>query len=138
MTANEQIMMETSMLFNLLPTVIQSRLPRVPSLRRSFTSYGLQTLQRSPSLTSLSRSFSGTSTPVEDYSDAMSIQTFDPDENTGILVHRRLSLEMSRVTAVEDPKPVENKSGINWRYANQGTEPKDSSSQEHKLIEVRS
>jgi hypothetical protein len=137
MTANKANMMETSMLFNLLPTIIQNRLPKVPSLRRSLSSYGLHALQQSPSLTNLSRSFSGTSTPAEDYSDAMSVQSFETDENAGMLIRRRLSLEMSSVTAVEEPKPVENKSGIQWRYANQGTMAGKNSLQEHKLTITR-
>ncbi|KAL2060906.1 hypothetical protein VTL71DRAFT_8958 [Oculimacula yallundae] len=123
---------EPSMLYSLLPSVVQSRLPRLPSIRRSVSMYSMARkrkplMSRPSSGSSTMSNSSGMQTPDGRYTSAMvlsdtpgmtaddglvdyTVESASSDEDTSSPRKKRAQgMEMS-----------ENKSGIGWKFANQG------------------
>ena len=108
---------QSSMLYSILPSAVQSRLPRLPSLRRSVSMYGLATRRKVDS----SRPGSGSRTPemtmvlsgarvTEELGyEIESLSSDDDLANTGSTGKGRQTMELT-----------ESKSGIAWKFANQG------------------
>ncbi|KAF7881494.1 hypothetical protein EAF00_011863 [Botryotinia globosa] len=116
---------EASMLYSMLPNIVQSRLPRIPSIRKTVDIYGFVSGRKSES------TLSGASTPGSLSS-----------SSTMTLVNERRSVSSDGETdsyfiddshsSDEDfPQPLKNgqlqtiglsetKSGIAWKFANQG------------------
>ncbi|TGO13542.1 hypothetical protein BTUL_0068g00510 [Botrytis tulipae] len=116
---------EASMLYSMLPSIVQSRLPRIPSIRKTVDIYGFVSGRKSES------TLSGASTPGSLSS-----------SSTITLVNERNSISSDGETdsyfiddshsSDEDfPHPLKNrqlqtiglseiKSGIGWKFANQG------------------
>ncbi|KAF7923729.1 uncharacterized protein EAE98_007547 [Botrytis deweyae] len=114
-----------SMLYSMLPHIVQSRLPRIPSIRKSVDIYGFVSGRKSES------TLSGASTPG-----------FLSSSSTMTLVNERSSissdgetdsyfLDDSHSSDEDFPKLLKNgqlqtiglsetKSGIGWKFANQG------------------
>ena len=114
---------QSSMLYSMLPSVVQSRLPRLPSLRKSASMYGLATKRKGTQ--------SGSRTPEMGYTNAMvlsgsrdvvsrdgseleaySVESMSSEEDLTQSTNRRRQQTMDL---------SESKSGISWKYANQGT-----------------
>lgn len=131
---------ETSMLFSVLPTTVQSRLPRVPSFRRTVNTgmYGLTPKRKvSESESGLgSRSTSGSSTPPPAYTSTPTVVLArSEDANTATEVGTSYFTETvqseqyglqygARSKPSGRPQPVmeinDTRSGIAWKSANQG------------------
>ncbi|TGO84314.1 hypothetical protein BPOR_0520g00020 [Botrytis porri] len=116
---------EASIFYSMLPNIVQSRLPRIPSIRKSVDIYGFVSGRKSES------SLSGASTPGSLSS-----------SSTITLVNERSSissdgepdsyfLDDSHSSDEDFPQPLkhgqlqkiglsETKSGIGWKFANQG------------------
>jgi hypothetical protein len=60
-----------SMFYLMLPSAVQSRLPRLPSLRRSVSMYGLATRRKNADSRPASSTSSSSSTPKAGYTNAM-------------------------------------------------------------------
>ncbi|CAG8976022.1 hypothetical protein HYALB_00007549 [Hymenoscyphus albidus] len=110
--------MSTSMLFSMLPSALQARIPRLSSLRRSVSSIALSQSLVSPTPTT------GFHTPDMGYTTAMVLgrsndlggeygSSIDSDDE---------GLQMTTVAASssEEIQLHENSTGISWKYANQG------------------
>ncbi|KAI9741414.1 MAG: hypothetical protein M1818_004220 [Claussenomyces sp. TS43310] len=115
---------QESMLYSMLPAAVQSRLPRIPSLRRSVNMYG------SATRTSKRATTSRPDTPPDDYRCAVVLrsatsnvkggdvvdyyaeQTSEEEEDSGRFMSNRSERQGIDVT--------EGKSGIGWKYAGQG------------------
>lgn len=108
-----------SMLYSLLPTAVQSRLPELPSLRRSASMYGLTTRRKSFA----SAPPSGARTPEARFGNAMVLSGrteedsyfADGSSEEDLNIHVQ-----SRNTKAGHLMLDEQKSGIGWKYANQG------------------
>lgn len=119
---------KSSMLYSILPTAVQSRLPRIPSLRRSVSMYGLPT-RRISGLSSRSRSNSGSTTPDTEYQENMVLGLCTQEEHSSSLVlgnggiiredvsARNVALQMHNGQGIQ---LGEEKSGVGWKFANQG------------------
>jgi hypothetical protein len=117
---------KSSMLYSMLPTAVQFRLPRIPSLRRSGSMYGLPTRRI---LGLRSRSNSGSTTPDTEYQENMALGLFTQEEQSSSLVlgnggtiredvsARNVALQMHNGQGVE---LGEEKSGVGWKFAHQG------------------
>lgn len=119
---------EPSMLYSMLPSAIKSRLPRLPSLRRSVSMYGLPTRRKSAD----SRPSSGARTP--EYTFAMVLaggQLADQDDMGGFYPESLSNSSDDDLAPASSGKSrrttgmelTENRSGIGWKFANQGTSP---------------
>lgn len=123
---------ESSMLFSMLPTAVQSRLSRLSSIRRSVSMYGLANRRKSvpeQSRPSSGRSSTGSRTPDGTYTNALVLSDARTrvanDEVAGYLVESASSDEESTTdlrTKRRDAgmEIAESKSGIGWKFANQG------------------
>lgn len=115
-----------SRLYNMLPSVVQSRLPRLPSLRKSVSTYTLRSSPPSP------RSRSGTSSPETAYYGTVVVRDSrndDMDDTTSLSLDTATTVSVSEDDDLAPPKkqlrrpnePTEAKTGIAWRIAYQGT-----------------
>jgi hypothetical protein len=116
-----------SMLYSFLPSAVQSRLPRLQSLRRSISMYGLATKRKAPDLDS--RPSSGTRTPELGYTSAMVLSGSAEtryDEQMDYVVESASSDEDTSRPGTGESRQVsgmelrESTSGIGWKFANQG------------------
>ena len=120
---------EPSMLYSMLPSAVQSRLPRLPSLRRSVSMYGLATRRKS----AVSRPASGARTP--EYASAMVLSSAGAlnteDDIAGYFVESISNSSDDDVPQTSTSKGrqpsgmelTESRSGIGWKFANQGRQP---------------
>lgn len=120
---------EASMLYSMLPSAVQSRLPRLPSLRRSASMYGLATRRKSAD----SRPTSGTRT--REYASAMVLSgggTLTSEEDiAGYFVESLSTSSDEDIPQTSTGKGrrtsgmelTESRSGIVWKFANQGNHP---------------
>ncbi|KAF2020837.1 hypothetical protein BU24DRAFT_416510 [Aaosphaeria arxii CBS 175.79] len=123
---------QPSMIFSILPAVVQNRIPALPSLRRSITDLHTRTLHaKSPSIDTeisvpptpppryCSRPGSGTATPT-----LLSLTPADGEETDGEDASFQGSLserpQSSSSTFLPPFSLSESETGINWKYANQG------------------
>jgi hypothetical protein len=124
-----------SMLFTMLPAVVQSHLPRLPSIRRSVSMYGLANRRKSAqtdSRPSSGGSSTGSRTPDGGYNTALVLshsramvaeeevatyfaESASSDEDSSAEFRRRKGKNVVMEVA-------ETKSGIGWKFANQGKE----------------
>lgn len=113
----------SSMLYSMLPSVVQSRLPKLPSLQRSASMYG--SMHRPKSAGSSCPS-SGSWTPETGYGHTMVWSGAKSEEE---LYFAESGIEMSEEEDIlhmdrrKRPQSValkESKSGIGWKFANQG------------------
>ncbi|KAG9236811.1 hypothetical protein BJ875DRAFT_419440 [Amylocarpus encephaloides] len=118
---------EASMLFSILPTAVQARIPKLPSLRRSVSIYGLAAMRKFPE----SGMNSGSRIPDLGYTSTMvlsraggvsqeeEISSYfggsDSLEDGGFQIGSPLATESKRGMEVG-----ESSTGISWKYANQG------------------
>lgn len=109
---------ESSMLYSLLPNVVQSRLPRIPSIR---SSVGLHGTRKSAS--------TGTTTPEPAYQPAIvygvgqTMAASDGEETGSYFADETLYSEedMARAQMRRELLGLpETKSGITWKFAKQG------------------
>ncbi|KAF4630970.1 hypothetical protein G7Y89_g7166 [Cudoniella acicularis] len=121
---------EASMLYSMLPSAVQSRLPRLPSLRRLVSMYGLATCRRSAH----SRTTSGSRTPDSGYASAMVLSrsaNFGSDDDiSGYFGDSVSSDEDASQNGTGTPQngavyamqltEVDSGTGISWKFANQG------------------
>ncbi len=118
-----------TVLSKFLPAIVHSRIPRLPSLRRSLTSVSFSGKRPMQDRWS-DRNLSGSASPPPRYSQKPSHDGFvvypvsDAEDSEGaisegVTVHDRPS---SSSNSPPPPfKPSEPESGIIWKYANQGT-----------------
>lgn len=105
-----------SLLYSILPSAVQVRLPRLLSLRRSPSMYGLTTPQKSTESIPSSASSSGISTPRPGYMNAMVLSSaVDDAGSSGNSVSSDEEEE-----AMNKKELIESHSGISWKFANQG------------------
>ncbi|TVY24909.1 hypothetical protein LHYA1_G005855 [Lachnellula hyalina] len=109
-----------SILYSILPSAVQCRIPRLPSLRRTVSMYGLAGRQRSTELDS--RPSSGYGTPEPSYTSAMVLMGGREEEYA---VESVSDEDTSRPSTGEGSHPVgmgltDSSGGINWKFANQG------------------
>jgi len=109
-----------SILYSILPSAVQCRIPRLPSLRRTVSMYGLAGRQRSTELDS--RPSSGYGTPEPSYTSAMVLMGGREEEYAAESVSDE---DTSRPSTGEGSHPVgmgltDLSGGINWKFANQG------------------
>lgn len=117
---------EASMLYSMLPTAVQSRLPRLLSLRRSVSMYGSATRRKAAD----SRPASGSRTP--EYASAMVLSSAgllnSEEDIAGYFVENLSTSSEEDVPQTETGKGrqpsgmelTESRSGIGWKFANQG------------------
>lgn len=117
---------EASMLYSMLPSAVQSRLPSLPSLRRSVSMYGLATRRKSAD----SRPASGARTP--EYASAMVLSgagALSTEEDIAGYLVESLSIssdeDVPQKSTSKGSQPLgmeltESRSGIGWKFANQG------------------
>ena len=123
----EQKCTRTSMLYNALPTVVRSRLPALPSFRRSINDFRSRAIySKNVGIAATATETTAPESPPPTYSSRrssgehsrVSIASADTEEiNFQDDVPERPELSMST------PPPFavsENMTGINWKYANQG------------------
>lgn len=120
---------EASMLYSMLPSAVKSRLPRLPSLRRSVSVYGMAARRKAPD----SRPASGSRTP--EYASAMVLSgagMLNSEEDiAGYFVENLSSSSEEDVPQTSTSKGrqplgmelTESRSGIGWKFANQGKCP---------------
>jgi hypothetical protein len=123
----------TSVLMTMLPAIVRSRLPRIPSIRRSVSMYGLANrhkISSGGSRHSSGRSSTSSWTPDAGIANAMVLSdtrnlieeeettdyffesaSSDDECTTGFRASKGKNLEM---------EVLENNSGIGWKFANQG------------------
>ncbi len=119
------------MLYSMLPSVLQSRLPRLPSLRRSASMYGGTRKQRPldprpSSKSSTSSASSGIRTPEAGYTSALVLsdtRTLTAEDDLvgyfdGISSDEEAS--SSKAQQRQGMELTETQSGIGWKFANQG------------------
>ncbi|KAH9221435.1 hypothetical protein DL95DRAFT_356171 [Leptodontidium sp. 2 PMI_412] len=124
---------EPSILYSLLPSAVQSRLPRLPSLRRSVSMYGMarkrkSAVSRPSSGSSTSSASSGTRTPEAGYSTSAMVlsdaRTMVADDGLVDYIVESASSDEETLTprrrGAQGMELSENKSGIGWKFANQG------------------
>lgn len=116
---------QASMLYSILPAIVTSRVPMIPSLRRSVTGYRARSLHtKSDSLTDAS----SISTPPPCYTSRPASGCATPERG-----FRETSVDFSddaserpRSSGSAFPQVIntyEAETGVNWRYASQGTSP---------------
>lgn len=104
---------QSSMLYSMLPSAVQNRLPRLPSLRRSVSAYGATGKGKSKSApNSPPKTRPGTPDETEAYG-AVVLR-----ESTTAALALERSSETERRRALE---VTEQSSGIGWKFAGQGT-----------------
>lgn len=117
---------EVSLLYSMLPSAVQSRLPRLPSFRRSISMYPDGKRRKSTDSRPSTGTSSGSSTPGG-YTSAMvmsDLKGFDDDDR--LLYHIEGSSEVdSGSNTPEDRRGVrlelmDVQSGIGWKFASQG------------------
>ncbi|KAL3421202.1 hypothetical protein PVAG01_07647 [Phlyctema vagabunda] len=118
---------DSSTILSLLPAAVKSRLPRMPSIRQSVSTYGITR----HSNVSVSAPTSGTSTPGAPYASAMvltrrsrALTTTDGQDireyyADGMSSEDEAALPKQRRKA-QPAEISETKSGVNWKYASQG------------------
>ncbi|KUJ17176.1 uncharacterized protein LY89DRAFT_685106 [Mollisia scopiformis] len=124
---------EASMLFSILPSAVQFRLPRLPSIRRSVSMYGLASRRKSAGSrpSTGSSTSSGTRTPDVGYTSAMVLsegRTMMADEDIAGYYVESVSTSddeglQSKAGKERQPQRMElteGASGIGWKFANQG------------------
>jgi hypothetical protein len=121
---------EASMLYSILPSAVQSRIPRLPSIRRSVQIYGLNSKRKSADSrpSTGSSASSGTRTPDVGYTSAMVLsdrQAVADEDMAGYYVESVATSddEISQTKTIKERQRVElteNVSGIGWKFANQG------------------
>lgn len=113
----------SSMLYSMLPSVVQSRLPKLPSLQRPASMYGSLNRPKSTGSPSLS---SGSRTPETEHVNAMVWSGAKGEEE---LYFAESGIEMSeeediprtgRRKRTQSVVLGETRSGIGWKFANQG------------------
>lgn len=117
-----------SMLYNVLPTVVQSRLPTLPSIRQSISDIrGRAFHVKSTSTDSSDTEFAAPETPPPTY---CSRRSSDGRSRVSILSNETEEIEFRDdaserpTSSMSTPPPFavsETVTGINWKYANQGT-----------------
>ncbi|KAA8570561.1 hypothetical protein EYC84_002823 [Monilinia fructicola] len=126
MMQDQQGSKEASVLYSMLPMIVQSRLPRIPSIRSSVNIYGLVGGRKSESHTSgattpqslcssSALTLTGAHTVLS--SDGESTESFFPEES--LFSDEETSL-VSRHRQLQTMGISESKSGIGWKFANQG------------------
>ncbi|OCL03031.1 hypothetical protein AOQ84DRAFT_442991 [Glonium stellatum] len=127
----------TSMLYALLPSIIQNRIPRLPSIRRSVNDFR-DRLNHARSL-STSAQESGLETPPPTYMSRQGSVT--PNRWSTVMTDTEESDDTSaygRPISSGSTLPVsttsEAESGINWKYANQGLTLTAQAYQESSLL----
>lgn len=124
---------QTSMLYNVLPMAVQSRIPSLPSLRRSVSHFRAQGAQHRKSNSNISaidmqrpetpppeyrsREGSGSNTPVRQPSLAMTPAERDATAEDEDVATQEIMEEYQRTFA----SSYETTSGVNWSFARQGT-----------------
>ncbi|RDW79431.1 hypothetical protein BP6252_04069 [Coleophoma cylindrospora] len=113
---------DSSMFFSLLPSAVKSRIPRIPSIRRSVSMYAMASRRR------ITRS--GSSTPDTGYTSAMVLsggsRALMPtgEEAMSEYYIEGMSSEEDVPRGPRNKRQsvelTESKSGIAWKYANQG------------------
>jgi hypothetical protein len=115
---------ETSMLFSILPTAVQTRIPKLPSLSGSVRSYGLAR----PNYLK-SKQGSGVSTPELGYISAIDLSHQGKTEDSitssfgGSVSSDDDCLQValsSTATKQAQMEPGGSRAGIAWKFANQG------------------
>lgn len=130
---DNKIASRTSMLYNVLPMVVQSRIPSLPSLRRSvsqFRTHGAQHRKSSSSSSEdemqrpvtpppeyRSREGSGSNTPIRQPSLAMTSVEIDISAEDVDLAAEEMMEDYRRTF----PSSYEATSGVKWTFARQGT-----------------
>ena len=136
---------QPSMLYNILPAVVQNRLPQLPSIRRSISSIreiGSRAMHtKSKSIIDTDSESSGSETPPPTYTSRrtsrwgsdgnvdnrismMSTDTEEMDYRDGRDVGDDVSDRPMSSMSTPPPFTVsESLTGINWKYANQGMCP---------------
>ncbi|KAK6592308.1 hypothetical protein H4I95_11879 [Botrytis cinerea] len=120
-----QDLKEASMLYSMLPNIVQSRLPRIPSIRKSVDIYGFVSGRKSESTlsganTPGSISSSSTTTLINERSSISSDGETDSyflDESHSSDEEFPQLLKNGQLQAIEF---FETNSGIAWKFANQG------------------
>lgn len=117
---------EASLLYTMLPTIVQSRLPRLPSIRGSVNIYGLMGGRKSESSlygadtpgsisSSSTMTLVGAQTSVS--SDGESTESYYQEES--LFSDEEIPLSL-RSRPLQTVAITESKSGIVWKFANQG------------------
>ena len=106
---------KTSLLYSVLPKLVRSRIRRLPSLRRSISQYALESeTDSAASSRRTSRLYSDVGTPPPGYQSRMSlsepVSDAEGDED----------LPLRPLSTCSIDEPVDNDSGIVWKFANQG------------------
>ena len=116
---------EPSVFYSMLPSAVQSRLPRLTSLRRSVSMYGLTSRRNGAGSRPSSSTSSGSSTPNAEYANAMVLSGSRAveEELTRYAVEPGL-LDEELPQAANRKRQLmvltESQSGIGWKFANQG------------------
>lgn len=123
------------MLYSMLPSAVKSRLPRLPSLRRSVSLYALAPRRKRADERpgTGSSTSSGVRTPdgMGGYRGAMVLSGMGEEEMVDYYTVESLGTSDDEVEKAKDGKErqrqerrmelTENVSGIGWKFANQGT-----------------
>lgn len=118
---------DVSMLYSILPLAVKSRLPRLPSFRRSVSMYRLGTRRKSADSRPSTSSSSGSSTPGA-YTSAMVLSNLKDLNGDDKLVYYGEGSGDENLSGTSTPRErrasrlelTEVKSGIGWKFANQG------------------
>ena len=114
----------TSTLYTMLPSIIQNRIPKLPSIRRSVSGFhGRSNYART---TSMSAQNNGSETPSPTYTSKQGSVTpngwltsmMDVEESNDASTYDRPISSSSTLPVFNSS---ETESGINWKYANQGS-----------------
>lgn len=106
---------KTSLLYSVLPRLVRTRLRRLPSLRRSFSQYTLDSTASTPSHSRRSsRLYSDLETPPPGYQSQVSLSEPVSDEEGDV------DLPLRPLSSSSSDEPAESGSGIVWRFADQG------------------
>jgi hypothetical protein len=108
---------KASLLYSVLPKIVRTRIRRLPALRRSISQFALETDSSSSSPSSsrrTSRLYSDVSTPPPGYQSRISLS--EPASDT----EGDDELQMRPLSSCSSIGPVDNDSGIIWKFANQG------------------
>lgn len=124
--ASERKSSQPSMLYSMLPAAVQTRIPTLPSLRRSVSDFrGRNAHIQATSTVAIAvpetpppsyRSRQGSATP-----DRNSIETSSASDTDESDYQDDVSERSRLVSATPPPFPTsESQTGVNWKYANQG------------------
>lgn len=119
-TMEEHRNLKTSMFYQALPAMVQSRMPNLPSIRQSISD-----LRRTPSLHSKSNSFTESSlpqTPPPEYASrpGSGVSTPHRDGTTDFDFDDDVSFASSSTLAPPPLLPYETSTGISWQHARHG------------------